>query len=203
MNVINMLVILMFIAVLLVGFAQKMRISYPIALVFGGALLGFIPGLKVIDFDPKTLLIVILPPILFYASYSLSLNEFFRYINDIISLAIGLVIITTFVHEVLRARKQLAIVATNEIQQLHSSKYLDDEEKDLLTMYFDSHHKIKEISSISEDHKIEQTRHSIVQKQRERLMKMWKNNEINDDLMSELEREFDLEESHLVRGEIN
>jgi len=95
MDAINTLVLLMFIAILLVGGAQKLGIAYPIALVVGGAFLGFIPTLKIIDFDPNTLLVIVLPPILFYASYSISSKEFIRYYREIFSLAIGLVIATT------------------------------------------------------------------------------------------------------------
>lgn len=97
MNAINTFVLLMFIAVLLVGIAQKMRISYPIALVLGGAVLGFTSGLTPIEIDPTNLLVIVLPPILFYGSYNLSFKEFVRYLGDIFSLAIGLVIVTTLV----------------------------------------------------------------------------------------------------------
>lgn len=97
MNPLYTLVFLMFVAVLLVGAAQKLKISYPIALVLGGTLLGFIPGLSSIDFDPRILLVIVLPPILFYASYSISFKEFTKYFSDIFLLAIVLVIITTLV----------------------------------------------------------------------------------------------------------
>jgi len=91
------LIFLMFMAVLLVAAAQKIKIPYPIALVFGGALIGFIPGLHPIDIDPNILLVTVLPPILFYASYRISFKEFMRYSYEIFSLAILLVIITTIV----------------------------------------------------------------------------------------------------------
>lgn len=97
MHALYTLVFLMFIAILLVGVAQKARISYPVALVVGGALLGFIPHLAPINVDPLILLFIVLPPILFYASYSLSFKEFILYFRDIFSLAIGLVIATTCV----------------------------------------------------------------------------------------------------------
>lgn len=104
--------------------------------------------------------------------------------------------------EMLIARKRLAHVTKDEIDKLHSSKHLDDDERKLLSRYFNTHNKLREISSISEEHKIEKARHQILQKQREHLMKMWKNDEIDDSLMGDLERELDIEESHLARGEI-
>ncbi len=97
MDALNTFVFLMFIAVLLVGLAQKLQISYPIALILGGSVCGFIPGLTPIDFDPKILFIIVLPPILFYASYNISFRAFIKYFSEIFSLAIWLVIATTVV----------------------------------------------------------------------------------------------------------
>lgn len=104
--------------------------------------------------------------------------------------------------EKLQVRKDLMRVAENEIQRLHTSNRLDDNESELLTMYFSSHSKLHEISSISEEHKIEQARHHILQKQRECLMKKWMNNKVGDLVMNDLVRELDIQESHLIRGEI-
>jgi CPA1 family monovalent cation:H+ antiporter len=104
--------------------------------------------------------------------------------------------------ELVQARKKLVRAAIDEIQHLHAIKHLNEGERELLNMYFHSRHKIIEFSSISEEHKIEQTRHHIVQKQREYLVRMWRSNEIDDELMGRLERELDLEEAHLARGEM-
>lgn len=105
--------------------------------------------------------------------------------------------------EMLNARKKLIEIAKNEIDKLHMSKILNDKEKKLLSMYFHSRHKIAKISSISEEHTIEQARHQILQKQREHLMKMWLSNEVDDTLISHLERELDIEESHLAKREFS
>lgn len=63
------LIVLIFLATLLVGIAQKLRMPYPIALVLGGTAIGFIPGLKAISFDPNLILVVVLPPVLYYAAF--------------------------------------------------------------------------------------------------------------------------------------
>lgn len=101
MSAINSLVLLMYMAILLVGIAQKLRIPYPIVLVLGGALFGFIPDITLMNIDPNVLLLIVLPPILFYASYSLSFKEFILYYKDIISVAVGLVLATTVVVAIL------------------------------------------------------------------------------------------------------
>jgi len=91
------LIVLIFLATILVGVAQKLRTPYPIALVLAGTVVGFIPGLKVISFDPNLILIIVLPPILYYAAFSISFREFKRNWKEIFSLALGLVILTTLV----------------------------------------------------------------------------------------------------------
>ncbi len=91
----QLLVGLMAIAILLVGIAQKLRLPYPIILVIGGAILGFIPGLPPVYFDPNLILVVVLPPILYYAAFWISFREFKERLRDILSLALGLVVATT------------------------------------------------------------------------------------------------------------
>lgn len=101
MNSLDTIIILMFAAVLLVGMAQRLKIAYPIALVLGGTAIGFIPGLQSIQFDPEKLLIIVLPPILYYSAFGLSFWEFMHHWRDIFSLALGLVVVTTLVVGVL------------------------------------------------------------------------------------------------------
>lgn len=87
----------MFAAAILVGIAQKIRMPYPIALVLGGTAIGFIPGLNAIEFDPNLILLIVLPPILYYAAFGTSFREFKQNCSVIFSLALGLVVVTTFV----------------------------------------------------------------------------------------------------------
>lgn len=97
MNSFETLIFLMFAAILLIGVAQKLHIPYPIALVIGGAVIGFIPGITPIFFEPNLLLTVVLPPLLYYAAFWISFREFKHNLRHIFSLAIGLVIATTLV----------------------------------------------------------------------------------------------------------
>ena len=84
-------------AILLVGVAQRLKIPYPLALVIGGALIGFIPGLEDFLFDPNLILMIVLPPILNYAAFWTSLKTFKENWRSIFSLALGLVFVTTLV----------------------------------------------------------------------------------------------------------
>ncbi|MBA3958140.1 MAG: Na+/H+ antiporter [Parachlamydiaceae bacterium] len=94
---IQIIFILIFVAILLVGLAQKIRIPYPVALVFGGASIGFIPGLPLITLNFNLLLFMVLPPILYYAAFDIAFREFQQNWKNIFSLALGLVLLTTVV----------------------------------------------------------------------------------------------------------
>ena len=98
MNNLETVFILMFAAVLLVGIAQKYRVPYPIALVLGGTAIGFIPSLHAAYFDPNLILEIVLPPILYYAAFEISFQEFKQNWTDIFSLALGLVVVTDICH---------------------------------------------------------------------------------------------------------
>lgn len=91
------LIILIFLAILVVGIAQKIHLSYPIALIVGGAVISFISDLTVIMFDPNLILVIVLPPILYSAAFGISFREFKKNWKDIFSLALGLVILTSIV----------------------------------------------------------------------------------------------------------
>ncbi len=97
MDTLQILVALMFFSAILVGIAQRLHVPYPIALVLGGTAIGFIPGLPDITFDPNTILLVVLPPILYYASFGISFREFRKNWREIFSLSIALVVVTTVV----------------------------------------------------------------------------------------------------------
>ena len=75
--------------------ADRLRVPYPILLVLGGLLLGFVPGVPVITLPPDAVLIGVLPPLLYSAAFNTGLRELKRNLRAISFLAIGLVILTT------------------------------------------------------------------------------------------------------------
>lgn len=97
MDSFQIFILLMFAAAILVGISQKIHVPYPIVLVLGGAAIGFNPIKHAIYFDPNLILVIVLPPILYYAAFGISFREFKRNWRDILSLALGLVAFTTFV----------------------------------------------------------------------------------------------------------
>lgn len=88
-------VLLMLCAVALGWVARRLNFPYPIALVMGGGVLGFIPALPQIPFEPDIILSVVLPPILYQAAMLTSWRDFKASSGTIGFLAIGLVIATT------------------------------------------------------------------------------------------------------------
>ncbi|MFZ2852974.1 MAG: Na+/H+ antiporter [Rhodocyclaceae bacterium] len=95
MLLLELVILLLSCAVALGWIARHFRFPYPIALVAGGLLLGFVPRLPQFPFDPQLILVVVLPPILYQAALLTSWNDFKASIRPISLLAIGLVIATT------------------------------------------------------------------------------------------------------------
>ena len=48
--------------------ARYLKVPFPIVLVIGGALMGFIPGLPTVELEPDVVLVIFLPPLLYGAS---------------------------------------------------------------------------------------------------------------------------------------
>jgi Na+/H+ antiporter len=75
--------------------ARKLNIAYPILLVFGGLILGLIPGLPRVAINPDVIFLFFLPPLLFPAAMFTSWRDFRDNLRPILLLAIGLVLFTT------------------------------------------------------------------------------------------------------------
>lgn len=82
---------------LLVMLGQRLRISYPIFLVLGGLAISFIPGLPRIEIDPELIFLIFLPPLLYEAAWFTSWKEFWKWRRVVITLAFGLVLLTSLV----------------------------------------------------------------------------------------------------------
>lgn len=81
-----------------VPIANRLRIAYPILLVIGGIILGYIPGLPRLQMPPEVVLLIFLPPLLYWESVTAPTSEFFSPEGAwwIVQLAFGLVVVTTF-----------------------------------------------------------------------------------------------------------
>ena len=87
-----------FVAILvLVSVANRIGVAYPIALVLGGVVLGYVPGIPPLAMPPELVLTIFLPPLLYWESVNAPTSEFFSASGVwwIFQLAVGLVVITT------------------------------------------------------------------------------------------------------------
>ena len=72
--------------------ARRLGIPYPIVLVIGGALVGFVPGLPEVNLDPDVVLVVFLPPLLYSTAFFANLGDLRRNLRPISITSIGLVL---------------------------------------------------------------------------------------------------------------
>jgi monovalent cation/hydrogen antiporter len=77
--------------------ATRLGVPYPILLVLGGSALGFVPGLPPVALDPELVFLLFLPPLLYVSALFTSWRDFRANIRPISLLAVGLVLMTTFV----------------------------------------------------------------------------------------------------------
>src|SRR4051794_11430151 len=74
--------------------ARRISIPYPIVLVAGGALVGFVPGLPEVRLDPEVVLVVFLPPLLYGAAIYANFNDLRANTRSLTMSTVGLVLLT-------------------------------------------------------------------------------------------------------------
>ena len=74
--------------------ARVVRVPYPVTLVLGGALIGFLPGVPDVQLDPDLVLLIFLPPLLYGAAFFTSVRDLRRNAKAIAMLSIPLVVVT-------------------------------------------------------------------------------------------------------------
>jgi Na+/H+ antiporter len=74
--------------------ARRLSVPYPIVLVVGGALLGFVPGLPEVRLDPEVVLLVFLPPLLYGEAIFANFGDFRANLRALTLSAVGLVLAT-------------------------------------------------------------------------------------------------------------
>jgi monovalent cation/hydrogen antiporter len=83
-------------AAALVVAATFTEVPYPILFVVGGLAAGFVPGIPNVELNPDLVLVIVLPPLLYSASFFSSLRDLRANLRPISLLSIGLVGATTF-----------------------------------------------------------------------------------------------------------
>jgi Na+/H+ antiporter len=80
-----------------VWLADRVGIPYPVLLVAAGAVLAWLPGVKVPHLAPEIVFYVFLPPLLYYAAYFIAPDDLRASARPIGLLSVGLVLATTAV----------------------------------------------------------------------------------------------------------
>ncbi|WP_242124397.1 Na+/H+ antiporter [Sphingobium sp. Sx8-8] len=89
-------VIVMLLAIIVLHYAaNRLRLPPAVALLTGGAIFAFLPGLPVIALDPQLVLVIFLPPLLMDGAWFIALRHLRRHMIGIAALAVGAVIFTT------------------------------------------------------------------------------------------------------------
>lgn len=93
----NYTIVLLIMAVMIgaSGIADKIKLSAPVVLLLVGIGVGFIPSMPEVEINPDIIMLLFLPPLLYYAAFNISFKDFATNLNTISKLAIGLVFITT------------------------------------------------------------------------------------------------------------
>ncbi len=78
----------------LAGLASRIGAPYPVVLVLGGLAMGFVPGAPVPELHPDLVLLVFLPPLVYSAAFLSSTVELRAAARPILTLAVGLVLLT-------------------------------------------------------------------------------------------------------------
>ncbi|MDA0163657.1 Na+/H+ antiporter [Solirubrobacter ginsenosidimutans] len=98
MDGVEVVIVALFVSVVvLAAAARAINVPYPIVLVIGGAILGFVPGLPDVQLDPDLVLVLFLPPLLYTGAFFANLRELRTNLRPIALLSIGLVIATVLV----------------------------------------------------------------------------------------------------------
>ena len=95
MHGVELVLISLLVAVSVLAAASRViGVPYPILLVLGGLVMGFVPGLPEVELDPDLVLVIFLPPLLYSAAFFASLRDLKYDLRSISLMAIGLVIAT-------------------------------------------------------------------------------------------------------------
>ncbi len=96
MSVIEIIIGLVFVATVVSALAQRVGISYPIALMLGGLLLSLIPSIPTIQLDPNVIFLVFIPPLVYLPASQVRLIDIQKSWFPILMLSVGLVLVTLF-----------------------------------------------------------------------------------------------------------
>ena len=130
---IEAILILLVAVAVLATLANKIKVPYPILLVLGGLVLGFVPGLPRAELEPDMMFLLFLPPLLYVSAIFTSWRDFRANLRPISLLAVGLVLMTTCLVAVVgsavyqRLLRELVRVQRRSLIELRNEGVIGDE----------------------------------------------------------------------------
>src|SRR4051812_30708725 len=91
---VEFLIVLLALVAVLARAANALNVPYPVFLVLGGLLIGLVPGTPNLELEPDLVLLIFLPPLVYYAAFLMSPREMREHAREMGGLAIGLVLTT-------------------------------------------------------------------------------------------------------------
>jgi CPA1 family monovalent cation:H+ antiporter len=91
---VEFLIALLALVAVLARAANALNVPYPVFLVLGGLAVGLVPGTPRVELQPDLVLLIFLPPLVYYAAFYTSPRELREHARDIAGLAVGLVLVT-------------------------------------------------------------------------------------------------------------
>jgi CPA1 family monovalent cation:H+ antiporter len=74
--------------------ARRLQVPYPIVLVVGGVVFGFVPGVPTVRLDPNIVLVVFLPILVYAAAFFANLGDLKSNLRGLTMVSVGLVLAT-------------------------------------------------------------------------------------------------------------
>ncbi|MDR6951135.1 CPA1 family monovalent cation:H+ antiporter [Ancylobacter sp. 3268] len=96
-GLLELVIATLFAAIALQFLANRLSLPPAVALLAGGAILAFVPGLPAISLDPALVLAIFLPPLLMDGAWFIAINPLRQHMIGIGALAVGAVLFTTIV----------------------------------------------------------------------------------------------------------
>lgn len=94
MTSIYVIALLLIAAIPLVALGSRFKVPYPVILVLGGLVLGFIPRMPQVQLQPSIVFLIFLPPILYWEAITAPSDEMKRNATRILPLIFGLVLVS-------------------------------------------------------------------------------------------------------------
>src|SRR6476659_3089947 len=94
-STVQILVLLLVVVALIAVAAERLKTPPAILLVLAGVLLALVPGLPAVEMAPEFVLLLVLPPVIYWAAVAMSWREFKFNLRPISLLAVGCVVFTT------------------------------------------------------------------------------------------------------------